>query len=219
MKKADGDWKKVNLDDFIKLCAYTVKGLEQGSTYRFRVFASNMIGDGESREIPESVTAQDILIPPEIEMDARCRERITVRVGHNINIVGYIKARPEPEVLWSKGETVLEKSKRVTMPQNLPVVQLKIKEATRADHGKYTLKASNVGGEASCCITVNVLDRPSHCQNLHTTYVTKDSCMINWEAPKDNGGSEITNYIVECREPSVSLWSMISSHCTNPGSR
>lgn len=216
MKKADTEeWKKLNQDDFIKQCAYNVKGLEEGETYRFRVFASNMIGDGESREIPESVTAKDILIPPEIEMEATCRERVTVRVGHNINIIGYIKARPDPEVLWSKEETVLENNKRVTIVQNLPVVHLRIKEATRADHGKYTLKASNEGGEASCVITVNVLDRPSHCQNLHLTYVTKDACMINWEAPVDNGGSEITNYIVECREPSISMWSMVSSNCTN----
>lgn len=216
MKKGDADeWKKVNMDSFIKPCAYTVKGLEEGETYRFKVYASNMIGDGEVREIPDAITAQDILIPPEIEMDATCRERVTVRVGHNINVIGYIKARPDPEVLWSKGETVLENNKRTSLMQNLPVVHLRIKEATRADHGKYVLKASNEGGEASCTITVNVLDRPSHCQNLHITYATKDSCMINWEAPKDNGGSEITNYIVECREPSISMWSMISSNCTN----
>uniref|UniRef100_A0A3B4TBS6 Titin n=1 Tax=Seriola dumerili TaxID=41447 RepID=A0A3B4TBS6_SERDU len=79
MKKADTEeWKKVNLDDFIKQCAYRVKGLEEGVTYRFRVRASNMIGDGEPREIPESVTAKDILIPPEIEMEVTCRERVTV---------------------------------------------------------------------------------------------------------------------------------------------
>uniref|UniRef100_A0A8C5CYA7 Titin n=1 Tax=Gadus morhua TaxID=8049 RepID=A0A8C5CYA7_GADMO len=55
MKKADSEeWKKVNLDDFIKQCAYRVKALEEGQEYRFRVFASNMIGDGESREIAES---------------------------------------------------------------------------------------------------------------------------------------------------------------------
>uniref|UniRef100_A0A3B4GC37 Uncharacterized protein n=1 Tax=Pundamilia nyererei TaxID=303518 RepID=A0A3B4GC37_9CICH len=113
MKKASAEeWKKVNLDDLIKQCAYRVKGLEEGVTYRFRVFASNMIGDGEPREIPESVTAQDILIPPEIEMEATCRDCVTVRVGHNINIIGYIKARPDPEVFWSKEETILENSKR-----------------------------------------------------------------------------------------------------------
>ena len=209
------EWEKVNKDDNIKLCAYTVKGLEEGLEYRFRVRACNMIGDGESRDIPESVVAQDILIPPEIEMDATCRDRLTVRVGHNINIIGYVKARPDPEITWKKGETVLETEKRTTVILNLPVVQLKIKEATRGDHGKYILRANNYSGEAEAIITVNVLDRPGHCKNLKLTYVTKSSCMVNWDNPEDNGGSEITNYIVECREPSQRLWAMISSDCSN----
>uniref|UniRef100_A0A3B4TC34 Titin n=1 Tax=Seriola dumerili TaxID=41447 RepID=A0A3B4TC34_SERDU len=82
MKKADTEeWKKVNLDDFIKQCAYRVKGLEEGVTYRFRVRASNMIGDGEPREIPESVTAKDILIPPEIEMEVTCREPVNISLN------------------------------------------------------------------------------------------------------------------------------------------
>uniref|UniRef100_A0A3B3HA44 Uncharacterized protein n=1 Tax=Oryzias latipes TaxID=8090 RepID=A0A3B3HA44_ORYLA len=73
MRKGDAEeWKKVNLDDFIKLCAYQVKGLEEGVAYKFRVYASNMVGDGEAKEIPDSIVAQDILIPPEIEMDAAC---------------------------------------------------------------------------------------------------------------------------------------------------
>uniref|UniRef100_A0A8C1MSV8 Titin n=1 Tax=Cyprinus carpio TaxID=7962 RepID=A0A8C1MSV8_CYPCA len=192
-----------------------IKGLTEGTEYRFRVKAVNMIGEGETREIPESVIAKDIVIPPEIEVDATCRDRVTVRVGHNINVVAYVKARPDPEITWSKGESVLEKDKRTTLTNNFPVVQMRIKEATRADHGKYILKAVNEAGEASATITVNVLDRPGHCQNLKLTYVTKNSCMVSWDAPEDNGGTEITNYIVECREPSIRAWSMISSDCTN----
>uniref|UniRef100_A0A8C1MWU3 Titin n=1 Tax=Cyprinus carpio TaxID=7962 RepID=A0A8C1MWU3_CYPCA len=165
----------------------------------------------EKRESNKETWGGDIVIPPEIEVDATCRDRVTVRVGHNINVVAYVKARPDPEITWSKGESVLEKDKRTTLTNNFPVVQMRIKEATRADHGKYILKAVNEAGEASATITVNVLDRPGHCQNLKLTYVTKNSCMVSWDAPEDNGGTEITNYIVECREPSIRAWSMISS--------
>uniref|UniRef100_A0A673JL27 Titin n=1 Tax=Sinocyclocheilus rhinocerous TaxID=307959 RepID=A0A673JL27_9TELE len=174
-QKAGAEWEKVNKDDLIKQCAYRVKGLTEGTEYRFRVKAVNMIGEGETREIPESVIAKDIVIPPEIEVDATCRDCLTVRVGHNINVVAYVKARPDPEITWSKGESVFEKDKRTTLTNNFPVVQMRIKEATRADHGKYTLKAVNEAGEASATITVNVLDRPGHCQNLKLTYVTKNS--------------------------------------------
>uniref|UniRef100_A0AAY5EFC4 Fibronectin type-III domain-containing protein n=1 Tax=Electrophorus electricus TaxID=8005 RepID=A0AAY5EFC4_ELEEL len=161
-QKAGGEWEKVNADDLIKQCTYRVKGLTEGTEYRFRIRAVNMIGEGETREVPESVIAQDILIPPEIEMDITCRTHLTVRVGHNINITGYVRARPDPVITWSKGETVLERDKRTTLTNNFPVVHMRIKEATRADHGKYTLKAVNDSGEASVTITVNVLDRPGH---------------------------------------------------------
>ena len=32
--------------------------------------------------------------------------------------------------------------------------------------------------------------------------IKADSCYLTWEAPEDNGGSEITNYIVERRDAS-----------------
>uniref|UniRef100_A0A3B5MIV5 Titin n=1 Tax=Xiphophorus couchianus TaxID=32473 RepID=A0A3B5MIV5_9TELE len=125
MKKADTeDWKKVNLDDLIKLCAYRVKGLEEGVSYSFRVYASNMIGDGEPKEMPQSITAQDILIPPEIEMEATCRDRLTVRVGHNINIIGYIKA------LDSLFASLLEASSLVAEPFAVFVMQVSKEEMT-----------------------------------------------------------------------------------------
>lgn len=34
------------------------------------------------------------------------------------------------------------------------------------------------------------------------TDVKADSCYLTWDAPEDNGGSEITNYIVERRDAS-----------------
>lgn len=32
--------------------------------------------------------------------------------------------------------------------------------------------------------------------------IKADSCYLTWDAPEDNGGSEITNYIVERRDAS-----------------
>lgn len=32
--------------------------------------------------------------------------------------------------------------------------------------------------------------------------IKAESCYLTWDAPEDNGGSEITNYIVECRDAS-----------------
>lgn len=32
--------------------------------------------------------------------------------------------------------------------------------------------------------------------------IKADSCYLTWDAPEDNGGSDISNYIVECRDAS-----------------
>lgn len=32
--------------------------------------------------------------------------------------------------------------------------------------------------------------------------IRSDSCYLTWDAPEDNGGSEITNYVVEQRDAS-----------------
>uniref|UniRef100_A0A8C9MDP3 Fibronectin type-III domain-containing protein n=1 Tax=Serinus canaria TaxID=9135 RepID=A0A8C9MDP3_SERCA len=86
--------------------------------------------------------------------------------------------------------------------------------AHRSDHGKYIITAKNSCGQAQGFAIVNVLDRPGPCQNLKISYVTKDSCMISWESPVDNGGSEITNYIVEYRQPNQRGWSIVASDIT-----
>lgn len=46
------------------------------------------------------------------------------------------------------------------------------------------------------------LDRPSPPQNVVVSDVKAESCYLTWDAPVDNGGSDLTNYIVEKRDAS-----------------
>lgn len=41
---------------------------------------------------------------------------------------------------------------------------------------------------------------------LHPTDVTKSSCVLKWNPPRDDGGSEITHYIVEKMDADTSRW-------------
>uniref|UniRef100_A0A672TGV9 Titin n=1 Tax=Strigops habroptila TaxID=2489341 RepID=A0A672TGV9_STRHB len=133
--------------------------LQKGCEYIFRVRAENKI-EGEPRELAETVLAKDILSPPEVSLDVTCRDIITVRVGQTIRITGKVKGRPDPDITWSKDGKILVQEKRVEIVQDLPNVELQVKEAKRSDHGKYIIAAKNSCGHAQAFAVINVLDRP-----------------------------------------------------------
>lgn len=48
----------------------------------------------------------------------------------------------------------------------------------------------------------NPTDRPTPPRNLVISNIKAESCYLNWDAPEDDGGTEITNYIVERKDKS-----------------
>uniref|UniRef100_A0A3Q0SLL0 Titin n=1 Tax=Amphilophus citrinellus TaxID=61819 RepID=A0A3Q0SLL0_AMPCI len=176
-----------------------VPGLIEGLEYRIRIRATNKVGDSEPRELPQTVLAKDILVPPEVVVDVSCRDSVTVRAGQIISLITRVKGRPDPEITWTKDARALSRDKRTEVNNNYPLCELVINDAIRSDYGKYAIVAKNSSGQAQATILVNVLDTPGACQNLKVAYVTKKSCMVSWENPEDNGGTEITQYIIECQ--------------------
>lgn len=112
--------------------------------------------------------------------------------------------------------------------------------AQRSDKGTYTITASNRLGSVNRSVNVEVYgmhlvlfsidiftlfskfklltvlfetDRPSPPRNLAVTDIKAQSCYLIWDAPVDNGGSEITNYIIDKRDASKkkSEWEEVSS--------
>ena len=93
------------------------------------------------------------------------------------------------------------------------------KFSKRSDSGLYVITATNLIGTASGKIQINILDKPGQCRNVRTSYPSKSGCLVSWEAPEDEGGTEIINYVVEMREPQMPGfaglgWSLVSSEGT-----
>lgn len=82
-----------------------------------------------------------------------------------------------------------------------------MKNAKRSDTGQYRLQLKNESGFDTATVNVKVLDRPGPPENLRAEEFGGDALTLYWNPPKDNGGVDIANYIVEKKEARSSTWS------------
>ena len=79
---------------------------------------------------------------------------------------------------------------------------LTIPKCKRSDTGRYNVSLTNSSGTVEISLKATVLSPPSAPKApISTKDMMGDSCVLQWGAPDDNGGADITNYIVE-RKPS-----------------
>ena len=210
MKQKDqSDWSDVN-DSIISGNVYTVPRLNEGDEYQFRVIAANDIGKSNPSRAsnPIVITEQ----PNKPVMDLGGVRDITVRAGEDFSIhVPYI-GFPRPTATWLANDVVLdEKDKRIHLQLADDYASLVLKNAKRSDGGQYRLQLRNPSGFDTATVNVRVLDRPGPPQNLRADEFAGDSLTLYWTPPKDNGGAEITNYVIEKREPRAQTWSKVRS--------
>lgn len=55
------------------------------------------------------------------------------------------------------------------------------------------------------------LDKPGPPAAFDISEITNESCLMAWNPPRDDGGSPITNYIVESRQTDKEEWVKVSA--------
>jgi hypothetical protein len=89
-----------------------------------------------------------------------------------------------------------------------------VKNSKRSDSGQYRLQLRNQHGFDTATVNVRVLDRPGPPENLRADEFAGEALTLFWNPPKDNGGADITNYVVEKREPRSPTWSKVFNSLT-----
>lgn len=195
-----------------KNLTYAVEKLNMGDEYDFRVKAKNDAGYSEPRETLASVLVKEPHIEPAADLSEITNQLITCLTGNTFTIDVPISGRPAPAVSWKLEEMRLKNSDRVTIKVAKDRTTISVKEAMRGDGGKYYLALENVAGTKTFTVEVNVIGRPSPPTGpIEISSITSESCVINWEPPEDDGGTDITNYIVEKRESGSTAWQLINS--------
>ncbi|XP_064634017.1 twitchin-like isoform X9 [Lineus longissimus] len=204
-EKGDKGWQKASFAD-VPGTEYTVKGLKEGKDYEFRVAAVNAAGPGKFSECSESIKARAPPTAPKIEHDFIPRD-ITVKAGEEINLKIPFSGSPVPETTWSLENSPITKDDRTNLEVEPGRAMLTRKKACKKDAGRYIVNMKNEKGFDSFAINVNVVDKPVSPEGpLEVSHITPDSCSLNWKAPKEDGGSPVSNYIVEKMDDKTGAW-------------
>ena len=60
-------------------------------------------------------------------------------------------------------------------------------------------------------LLLTAVDVPSAPLNLRASHVTADSVTLDWTRPRSDGGSAITGYVIERRDPASNYWTRVGS--------
>ncbi|XP_035779466.1 twitchin-like isoform X8 [Anopheles albimanus] len=212
--KDEESWKDANgVADLIPDQSYRVEGLEEGKEYQFRLIAVNDIGASEPSRPSISVTLQEQ--PNKPMMDLRNVRDITVRAGEDFNIHVPYTAFPKPVATWFANEELLDdRDKRFHTQLTEEAASMVVVKSVRADTKQYRLMLKNPSGYDIATCNVKVLDRPSRPENIGVESYGGEHLVLCWNAPLDDGGSPVTNYVVEKKDKNSSAWTKVSSYCT-----
>ncbi|GMT25440.1 hypothetical protein PFISCL1PPCAC_16735 [Pristionchus fissidentatus] len=185
--------------------ATTIDGLKEGEEYQFRVKAKNKAGTGDPSDASKGVVTKPRNLAPVIDRSAI--QEIKVRAGQDFSLNIPVSGEPPPEITWSFDGKPLETDDRVKINNEDYRTKFFVKRALRDDTGTYIIKAENCNGTDTAEVKVIVLDHPSTPNGpLQISNVTKDGCELDWKAPDDDGGADISHYVVEKQDAATGRW-------------
>lgn len=211
--KATGRWIKLNKDPAPNV-EFTDNNVQEGHQYEYRVTAINAAGNGKPSDTSSLFIARPLKEKPKLWLDDLLGRKIKVRAGEPIIINIPLSGAPVPTVEWQKNSIRLPESNRLSLETNSEKTVIRIEQSTRNDAGKYTVTASNEFGKDSADIEVIVIDKPGIPQGpLINTETTQNSVSLSWNPPADDGGGEITDYLIEVAEFGTDSWRPVVGYC------
>ncbi|XP_030829655.1 twitchin isoform X2 [Strongylocentrotus purpuratus] len=213
-RKEHGDWSTATRAP-VKDTSFTAFKLTEGTSYEFRVKAVNEAGPGKPSDSSDAITARPPPVKPKVDSSSRNRE-VTAVAGEKFRVEISFEGSPPPNITWSRSDKngiTVEPSNRIAFEDTELSSIMANSEAERGDAGTYAVTFSNEKGTDTATVRIIVVDKPSAPEGpLAATDVTADFCRLSWKPPQDDGGSRVTNYVIEKQAAGRSAWTKVSTY-------
>uniref|UniRef100_A0A8C5HQK6 Immunoglobulin-like and fibronectin type III domain-containing protein 1 n=1 Tax=Gouania willdenowi TaxID=441366 RepID=A0A8C5HQK6_GOUWI len=152
------------------------------------------------------ITVGDV---PEFDPDDlhKFSKPVIVRVGQNAAFKMPFAPQENLAINWFKDAAEIKDGGGVKIVREPNHSRLLLRDCLRTDTGEIKIQLRNPFGEVEATSQLIVLDRPGPPEGPMVTVENTSSVIeIKWKPPKDDGGSAVTNYIIERQQTRQSLW-------------
>lgn len=171
----------------------------------YKCIAKNVCGVAESSC---TVTVQET---PTITVEEKYISQ-KLRIDGEYEVVATVSGFPAPKIVWFKSITKLEARSNTKMTYEETTATLRISKLKRSHTGKYVIEASNECGAAKREFVLTIIDKPTPPEGpLKVTTLKKDTVNIEWKPPRDCGGLELSEYIIEKCDLNQKTWIKVMS--------
>eukprot|EP00066_Takifugu_rubripes_P026633 XP_011615899.1 PREDICTED: immunoglobulin-like and fibronectin type III domain-containing protein 1 [Takifugu rubripes] len=137
---------------------------------------------------------------------------VIIRVGQNATFKMVFPTQESMVVSWFREGTEIKDGGGLKIVREPNHSRLLFRDCLRSDAGEIRIQIKNPFGVAAATSHLIVLDRPSPPEApVETVETTSSIIVIKWKPPKDDGGSAVTNYIIEHQQVGQSLWKKLGS--------
>ncbi|XP_016374572.1 immunoglobulin-like and fibronectin type III domain-containing protein 1 [Sinocyclocheilus rhinocerous] len=155
---------------------------------------------------------------PEFDPDAlqKFSNPVIVKAGQNASFKMSFPPQASLEIKWFKNGLELLDGGSVKVVKESNHSRLQIKDCLRSDSGQIKIQLKNPFGSIEALSSLIVLDKPGPPQGpLEVNESTSSVLELKWNPPKDGGGSEVTNYIIERQQVGQITWKRVGDILAN----
>ncbi|KAK2088983.1 Myosin-binding protein C, fast-type [Saguinus oedipus] len=115
------------------------------------------------------------------------------------------QGKPRPQVVWTKGGAPLDTSRVHVRTSDFDTVFF-VRQAARSDSGEYELSVQIENMKDTATIRIRVVEKAGPPINVMVKEVWGTNALVEWQAPKDDGNSEIMGYLVQKADKKTMEW-------------